>query len=68
MSFLKINRAFHRKVHDADIANGADQDEMHYAVFGFFVLFHCPGQGFRREWTLGRQAASAEIAHKSRTE
>ena len=44
MSFLKINRALHRKVHDADIAYGADQDEMHYTVFGFFVLFHCPGQ------------------------
>ena len=68
MSFLKINRALHQKVHDADIANGADKDEMHYTVFSFFVLIHCPGQGFRRERTLGRQAASAEIACESRTE
>ena len=64
MYFSSINRAFYRQILDADVAQGADQDEMHNAVFGFLVFPHCPGQGFQRERALGRQAAAAEIARK----
>ena len=40
MSFLKINRAFHRKVLDADIAYGADQDEMWFGqAVGAAIMF-----------------------------